>query len=107
MGNLPSLFELGDDCMNDPLIAVATRIAGPNCPGDIESWDLAVYGDGFEPLTLDPFSFVGQFSDQGLIKLGMELLGPTGFIFPPYWSGSSDEYHATIRWMTRITIDYG
>jgi len=61
--------------MNDPLIAVATRIAGPNCPGDIQSWDLAVYGDGFEPLTLDPFSFVGEFWDEGLIKLRMELLG--------------------------------
>jgi len=103
--NLPSLFQLSDGFTDSPLIAVATRIIGPSCPGDIESWDLALHGDAFEPLTLDPFSFVGQFSDQGLMKLRMELLGPAGFVFPLRWACNSagSEYHATIRWMTWTT----
>jgi len=106
--SLPSVFELSDGFMDDPLIAVAIRIVGPSCPGDIESWDLAVYGDGSEPLTLDPFSFVGQFADQGLLKLRMELLGPAGFIFPLHWSCNTagTEFHTTIQWMT-WTTKYG
>jgi len=88
--------------MGDPLTAVATRIIGPSHPGDIESWDLALYGEGFAPLTNDPFSFAGEFSFQGLTKLRMDLLGAAGFVFPPQWSCNPEgtEYHATIRWMT-------
>jgi len=71
--------------------------------------DLAVYGDGFEPLTLDPFSFVGQFPDQGLLKLRMELLGPARFVYPLHWSCNTagTEFHATIQWMTWTTTKYG
>jgi len=109
MMNLPSLFQLSDGFMDDPLVAVATRIIGPTCPGDLESWDLAVYGDGFEPLTLDPFSFVGHFSNQGLLTLRRDLLGPAGFAFPPHWAYNTTgtEFHATIQWLTWTTTKYG
>lgn len=109
MGNLPSLFHLSDGFMDDCLVAVATRIIGPSHPGEIESWDLTLHGEGFEPLTMDPFSFAGRFLVQGLTKLRMELLGPAGFVFPPHWPCNTQrtEYHATIRWMTWTTTHYG
>ena len=104
MDSLPSLFDfLGDGSLADPLVAVATRVAGPLIPGDVESWDLVVFGDGFEALTSDPFSFAGHFLDQGLAKLRVDLLGPAGFIVPSQWpsNGHGFEYHATIRWQAR------
>ena len=108
MGSLPSLFELlNDGTFDDSLVAVAAHVAGPI--RGVESWDLTLYGEGFEALTCDPFSFAGEFLHQGLDVLGVKMLGAAGFAFPSHWTGNDarTEYHATIRWMTRTSTDYG
>jgi hypothetical protein len=107
--SLPSLFQLTDGFTDDCLTAVAKRIIGPSHPGAIESWDLALHGEGFAALTNDPFSFAGDFSFQGLTKLRLDLLGAAGFVFPPQWSCNVErtEYYATIRWMTLTLREYG
>lgn len=108
MKSLPSLFELlNDGTLNDSLVAVATHVVGP--VRGVESWDLALYGEAFEQLTWDPFSFSGQFLHEGLDVLHLCLLGTAGFTFPSYWSGNDarTEYYATVRWMTRSSTDHG
>src|SRR6478672_7141766 len=87
MDSLPSIFELFPDvALGDSLVAVATHVVGPIRGGDVESWDLTLYGEGFEGLSWDPFSFAGQFLQQGLDTLRMNLLGAAGFIVPTHWS---------------------
>jgi len=100
---LPSLFDVDTWTPEDQLVAVARRAAGPIYAGSIESWDLNLYGEAFEALTSDPFSFAGHFVDRGLSTLRMNLLCPNGFIDPMVWHGdhSGSEFHATIRWMVR------
>lgn len=108
MGSLPSLFEvLNAGTLDDSLVAVATHVVGPI--RGVESWDLTLYGEGFEALTCDPFSFAGEFLHQGLDVLGAKMLGAAGFAFPSQWTGNQarTEYHATIRWMTRTPTDHG
>jgi hypothetical protein len=108
MESLPSLFEvLNAGTLNDSLVAVATHVAGPI--RGVESWDLTLYGEGFEALTCDPFSFAGEFQHQGLDVLGAKMLGAAGFAFPSQWTANNarTEYHATIRWMTRTPTDHG
>jgi hypothetical protein len=100
--SLPSLFELvNNGIFDDSLVAVAAHVVGPI--RGVESWDLTLYGEGFEPLTCDPFSFAGEFLHQGLDVLGVKMLGAAGFVSPSHWTGNDarTEYHATIRWMTR------
>ena len=64
MESLPSLFELvKNGTFDDSLVAVAAHVVGPI--RGVESWDLTLYGEGFEPLTCDPFSFAGEFLHQG------------------------------------------
>jgi len=102
MASLPSLFELlNDGTWDDSLVAVASHVAGPiRC---VESWDLTLYGEGFEALTSDPFRFHGQFLHQGMDVVRVNLLCAAGFAFPLHWSGNDarTDYHATVRWMTR------
>ena len=108
MDSLPSIFELFPDvALGDSLVAVATYVVGPILGGDVESWDLTLYGEGFEELSWDPFSFAGQFLHEGLVALHANLLGAAGFIFPSQWicNDARTEYHATIRWMTRTPTD--
>jgi len=62
---LPSLFQLDAFTWEDSLVAVASRVVTAQ-PGDIESWDLTLYGEAFESLSCDPFSFKGRFLDHGL-----------------------------------------
>jgi len=97
---LPSLFQLDAFTWEDSLVAVASHVVTAQ-PGDIESWDLTLYGEAFEPLSCDPFSFKGKFLDHGLCALADNLLGPGGFIFPPGWhrNPEGNEYHATVQWM--------
>src|SRR3954470_19231370 len=97
MSLLPSLFELGAFTREDSLVAVASRVVAA-LSGDVESWDLSLYGDGFQPLACDPFSFRGHFLDEGLLALEAHLLGPGGFVFPAAWQSNSahSEYHATV-----------
>jgi hypothetical protein len=107
---LPSLFQLDAFTWEDSLVAVASRVVTAR-PGDIESWDLTLYGEAFQSLSCDPFSFKGKFLDHGLCALADNLLGPGGFISPPSWFGNpkGNEYHATVHWMSlsrRIT-EYG
>ena len=83
MDSLPSIFELFPDvALGDSLVAVATYVVGPILGGDVESWDLTLYGEGFEELSWDPFSFAGQFLHQGLDALHANLLG-CGRIYLP------------------------
>ena len=102
---LPSVFEVETWTVDDQVVAVARRAVGPLYAGSIESWDLTLYGEAFEALTSDPFSFTGHFLEQGLSTLRMNLLRPNGFISPMVWHGgqSGSEYHATIRWMVLDT----
>ena len=107
---LPSLFQLDAFTWEDSLVAVASRVVTAR-PGDIESWDLTLYGEAFQSLSCDPFSFKGKFLDHGLCALADNLLGPGGFIFPPGWhrNPEGNEYHATVHWMplSRRITEYG
>ena len=103
MHALPSLFQVDTWTPEDQLVAVARRAVGPIYAGSVESWDLNLYGEAFEALTSDPFSFTGHFLERGLSTLRMNLLCPNGFIDPIVWHSdhAGSEYHATIRWMVR------
>jgi len=106
VGSVPSLFQrLTDGSLTEFLVAVATRVVGPVRPGDLESWDLTLHGEGFEVLTCDPFSFAGAFVFQGLDALRIGLLGPAGFIFPVCWPGNRDgsEFHVPVQWIAPIS----
>ena len=97
---LPSLFDLHGGSFRNALVAVATHVAGPLHPLGVESWDLALYGEGFEALSSDPFSFAGEFQYQGVKSVRVNLLGPAGFLVPPRWHGkdAGTEFHVTIEW---------
>jgi len=99
---LPSLFDLPTGSFADSLVAVATHVAGPLHPFGVESWDLVLYGEGFDALTCDPFSFTGEFLYQGFKALA-DLLGPAGFVLPSQWHANEagTEFHVTIEWMAR------
>ena len=103
MEPLPSLFGLPIGSFADALVAVATHVAGPLHPFGDESWDLVLYGEGFDALTSDPFSFAGEFLYQGLKAIEVDLLGPAGFVVPPLWHANvaRTEFHVTIEWRAR------
>ena len=103
MEPLPSLFDLPTGGFRNALVAVATHVVGPLRPSGVESWDLSLYGEGFEALSSDPFSFAGEFPDQGLKRVRVDLLGPAGFLVPLQWDGNEarTEFHVTIGWMAR------
>ena len=98
---LPSVFQLNVHGLEDCSVAVASRVIRFH-PGSVESWDLVLYGKTFEALTSDPFSFAGDFLEQGLRALATDLLGPAGFTFPPDWYHSPDgnEYFASVQWQS-------
>ena len=103
MEPLPALFDLPTGSFADALVAVATHVAGPLHPFGVESWDLVLYGEGFDALTSDPFSFAGEFLYQGLKVLQVDLLGPAGFVVPSQWHANEarTEFYVTIEWMAR------
>lgn len=96
---LPSLLELRAESRRRAIVAFATRAAGPVVPGGVESWDITVCGEAYEPLAADPFSFAGDFLDAGLNALMATLFDPAGFAFEFLWipgfGGSG--YHAVIQ----------
>lgn len=101
MDSLPPLFQrMVEIPLDDSLVAFASHVAGPLHPGGLQSWDLSLHGEGFEPLTCDPFSFAGDFLVEGLDALRTNLLGPAGFTFPAFWPVNPDgsEYHCTVQW---------
>lgn len=104
---MTSVLQLAAGPNDACLVAVATRVAGPSHPGGIESWDLMVCGEGFEALSLDPFSFAGRFLFDGFSKLSAELLGPAGVVLLSQWSANPDgsQYHATMQWISPARID--
>jgi hypothetical protein len=103
MGSLPSIFDLNELGREAVRSAVANRVAGPACRGDVESWDLLLFGEGFELLTCDPFSFWGDFNSHGLISMAVNLLAPMGFENSSAWIANPDatEFHTNIEQMAR------
>jgi len=100
MRHLPSIFELSVGARNDAAVAAAVCVIGPRNPMEIQSWDLSLCGAGFVPLTRDPFSFVGLFTDQGVSALVGNLLRPAGFeLWSSVWLTNTNrsEYHAILR----------
>jgi hypothetical protein len=108
MEPLPSLFDLAAGSFRSPLVAVAAHVAGPLHPFGIESWDLTLHGEGYEALSSDPFSFAGEFLDQGLKALRVDLLGPAGFVVPLQWPSNDarTEFHVPIEWMPQRQTEF-
>ena len=75
---LRSIPELSDEDMRGVRVAIADRFIAQPCLGDMQSWDLMLFGDGFVPLTCDLFSFHGDFLFSGLHEIVLNLLGPAG-----------------------------
>jgi hypothetical protein len=96
---LPARLELEVESSRQVIVGIATRIAGPVEPGGWESWDLTVCGEAFEPLAVDPFSFAGDFLDDGVTALTDTLLDPAGFGYEFDWVSSfrASGYHAAIH----------
>ena len=100
MRQLPSIFQLSIEARKDAAVAAAVCVIGPRNPMEIQSWDLSLCGAGFVPLTRDPFSFVGLFTDQGVSALVGNLLRPAGFeLWSSVWFTNTDrsECHAILQ----------
>jgi hypothetical protein len=96
---MPSLPELTAESGRRVIVGFATPVAGPLVSGGWESWDLTVCGEAFEPLAVDPFSFTGDFFDNGVTAVMDGLLDPAGFGYEFTWVPSSRAggYHAAIH----------
>ena len=100
MRQLPSIFQLSAEARKDAAVVAAVCVIGPRNTMEIQSWDLSLCGAGFVPLTRDPFSFVGLFTDQGVSALVGNLLRPAGFeLWSSVWFTNTDrsEYHAILQ----------
>ena len=95
---LRSIPELSDEDMRGVRVAIADRFIAQPCLGDMQSWDLMLFGDGFVPLTCDLFSFHGDFLFSGLHEIVLNFLGPAGLDSSSPWVANRDRsgFHATI-----------
>ena len=108
MEPLPSMFDLPGGAFEGAVVAVVAHVAGPLHPYGVESWDLTLHGDGFEALSSDPFSFSGEFLDQGLRRIRVDLLGPAGFVVPSLWPSNDarTEFHVPIEWVPQRQTEF-
>ena len=99
MNALRSISELSDQDMNRVRVAMADRYTAPPRSGDTQFWDLRLFGDGFEVLTSDPFSFRGEFLSAGLREIQASLLGPAGLEISSPWVADrqSGGFHTTVH----------
>ena len=90
MNALRSIFELSEEDKGMGRIAIADRIIPQTSAGDMQSWDLVLFGDRFEPLTSDPFSFHGDFLPGGLHQIVLNFLDPAGLASSSPWTANHD-----------------